>query len=294
MKDVQNKQQQRIIFSSTLKSNLAATSNNLANKIDLVYRKLNFTSEKQLELTSDLRDHGHGNKQRLDQLASHIQNFANDFKLIDQQMETVQQKQNELSRLGKGNDQKINVLTENIRRFEEKLTSDIRNHGNGNKQRIEQLTSQIKNFISQDDLDQTMNLTLTNITIHINQIQQEAFENITDLSSQMNSTRNKVGSLWINFLDGKNLIQPITRKWNYAASLTTSLQNFTEAVRQEIERFDFNETTEYKRIVTDRISDSFSVKLHPIDSNLKKVKITFTVHPFERNNLYFVSGNFDG
>ena len=302
MKDVQNKQQQRIIFSSTLKSNLAATSNNLANKIDLVYRKLNFTSEKQLELTSDLRDHGHGNKQRLDQLASHIQNFANDFKLIDQQMETVQQKQNELSRLGKGNDQKINVLTENIRRFEEKLTSDIRNHGNGNKQRIEQLTSQIKNFISQDVLDQRMNDSLTNITFYINQIERQAFENITDLSSEMNNTRKRMDVLWINLLDSKDLVVPILENYAIyrpAADIISRMPyvnaTLDNAIRSAINDIDLNETSEYKRIVTSRIpSVPNDIKLHPIDSNLKKVKYSFTVQFFEKNNLYFVSGSFDG
>ena len=332
MKEIQNKQQQRIIFSSTLKSNLAATTNNLANKIDLVDRKLNSTQEKQLKLTSDLRDHGHGNKQPLDQLESHIKNFANEFKLIDEQMETAQQKQNELSRFGIGNEQKINAvwtnLTENIHRLEEKLnstqvkqlemTSDIRNHGHGNKQRIEQLTSQITNFksdfeivdqevktvqqqqaklISKDDLlDRRMNVLWTNITFYMNQIERQAFENITDLSSQMNSTTKKVGLLWINFLDGKNLISPILQKYriSYADSIdTTSLKNKTDALRQEIEQLDVDETAEYKRIVTDHIPVS-SIKLHPIDSNLKKVKITFTVHPFERNNLYFTLGNFDG
>ena len=320
MKEIQNKQQQRIIFSSTLKSNLAATTNNLANKIDLVYRKLNSTQEKQLELTSDLRDHGHGNKQRLDQLESHIKNFANDFKMIDQQMETVQQKQNELSRFGIGNEQKINVvwtnLTENINLLEEKLnstqekqlelTSDIRNHGHGNKQRIDQLTSQITNFksdfeivdqqvktvqqqqaklISKDDLlDRRMNVLWTNITFYMNQIERQAFENITDLSSQMNSTTKKNELLWINFLDDKNLISPK----NYA-----EFNRAKESFREDLERLDINET-DYKRIVTDRILDSFSVKLHPIDSNLKKVKYSFTVQLFERDNLYLVSGSFDG
>ena len=263
--DVQNKQQQRIIHSASLQLNLTATTNNLAdqleslknefntvqtkqqdiinrdinilrsnlrvttnnleNKFDAFDQKLSSTQKKQLELTSDIRNHGHGNKQRIDQLTSEITNFRSDFEIFDQQVKTVEQQQTKL--------------------------------------------------ISKDDLlDRRMNDSLTNITFYMNQIERKAFENITDLSSQMNSTRNKVGTLWINFLDGKNLIQPITQKykWNYATSLTTSLQNLTEAVRQEIERLDFNETAEYKRIVTDRFSDSFSIKLHPIDSNLKKVK----------------------
>ena len=268
-----------------LQSNLTATTNTLAKKIDLVDRKLNSTQEKQLKLTSNLRDHGHGNKQRLDQLMLHVKNFANDFKLIDQQMETVHQKQNELSRSGIKNEQKINAvrtnLTENIHRLEEKLTSDIQNHGHGNKHRIDQLASQIK---SQDVIDQKMNLTLTNITVYMNQIQRQAFENITILSSEMNITTKKVGSLWINFLDGKNLISPLLPKYgsrNYAEYIRVK-----ESIDEELERFDIYEA-EYKRIVTDRIPNTFSLKLHQVESNLKKVKITFTLHPFESNNLYF-------
>ena len=46
--------------------------------------KLNSTQEKQLELTTDIRDHGHGNKQRIDQLTSQITNFTSDFEIFDQ------------------------------------------------------------------------------------------------------------------------------------------------------------------------------------------------------------------
>ena len=237
---VQTKQQDIINRDiNILRSNLRVTTNNLENKFDAFDQKLSSTQKKQLELTSDMRNHGHGNKQRIDQLTSEITNFRSDFEIFDQQVKTVQQQQAKL--------------------------------------------------ISKDDLlDRRMNDSLTNITFYMNQIERQAFENITDLSSQMNSIRNKVGTLWINFLDGKNLIQPIIQKyaWNYADSIGAETENKTEAIREEIERLDFNETAEYKRIVTDRISDSFSIKLHPIDSNLKKVKYSFTVQPFARNKLY--------
>ena len=197
LKDVQNKQQQRIIQSSslqqhltattdnlandieslerefnavqnkqreiinrdinTLKSNLAATTNNLANIFDVFDLKLNSTEEKQLELASKV---------------------TNDLKLVNQQIETIQQKQIELSRLGEGNGQKINDLwttvKDDIHHLNQKLnftqetqldlTSRLRDHGHGNKQRIDQLDQQIKNF------------------------QQTVMENITELSSQMNTT----------------------------------------------------------------------------------------------------------
>ena len=118
---------------------------------------------------------------------------------------------------------------------------------------------------------------MMNVTFYMNQIERQAFENITDLSSRMNSTTKKIGLLWINFLDGKNLIPAILQKYGrtYAESIGAKdpPQNQTDAIRQEIEHLDVNETAEFKRIVTDRIpSEPNDIKLHPIDSNLKKVK----------------------
>ena len=151
---VQNKQSEIISRDiNTLKSNLAATTNNLANVFDFFDLKLNSTEEKQLELISKV---------------------TNDFKLHDQQIETVQQKQIELSRLAEANGQKINVLwtnlTDDMQNLNQKLNSTqeqqlelasrLRDHGHGNKERINQLASQIA----------------------------KVFENITDLSSEMNST----------------------------------------------------------------------------------------------------------
>ena len=99
--------------------------------------KLNSTQEKQLELTSKIRAHGHGNKQRIDNLASQITTFTNGFETLDQQMKTIQQQQTAL--------------------------------------------------ISKEDvLDRRMNVLWTNITFYMNQIERQAIENITDLSSQIN------------------------------------------------------------------------------------------------------------
>ena len=85
----------------------------------------------------------------------------------------------------------------------------------------------------------------------------------------------KIGLLWINFLDSKNLISPILSRYGntYADSIGATNSNKTKAVREEIERLDVNETAEYKRIVTDRLPSSFSVKLTPIDENEKKVNM---------------------
>ena len=151
---VQNKQSEIISRDiNTLKSNLAATTNNLANVFDFFDLKLNSTEEKQLELISKV---------------------TNDFKLHNQQLETVQKKQIELSRLSDANGQKINGLWTNLTDDKEnvnqklnsiqekqlELASRVRDHGHGNKERIDQLASQIS----------------------------QVLENITDLSSEMNST----------------------------------------------------------------------------------------------------------
>ena len=154
-----------------LKSNLTVTRNDLGNIFDSFDQKLNSTQEKQLELDSRIRDHGHGNKQRIDNL-----------------------------------EEKLN----NTQEIQLELTSQIRNHGHGNKQRIDTLESQLTNFkiniqtfdqdlktlqqkqttiISKEDvLDRRMNVLWTNITYYMNQIERQAIENITDLSSQINTT----------------------------------------------------------------------------------------------------------
>ena len=97
-----------------LKSNIMERRDNLTKIFDSFVQKLNFTQEKQLELASRFRDHGHGNKQQIDNLASEMTKFRNDIKLMDQQITTVQQQQIKLTTLSQGNEQKINVLWTNL------------------------------------------------------------------------------------------------------------------------------------------------------------------------------------
>ena len=96
-----------------------------------------------------------------------------------------------------------------------------------------------------------------------------------ELRDRMDGQTKKIGVLWINFLDSKNLISPILSRYGntYADSIGVTNPNKTKALREEIERLDVNETAEYKRIVTDRLPRSFSVKLTPIDENKKKVNM---------------------
>ena len=221
--------------------------------VKILKSNLNSTQEKQLELASKIRDHGHGNKQQIDNLAFQVTKSKNDFKLIEQQLKTVQQQQIQLTNLGRDNEQKINatwtIIWTNI-------TNDIN-----------RLTDKQRE--------------MTNITGDISDINlrlQEAENQEKLLSERIDGQYKKVAVLWINFLDSKNLTQPILQKYgrSYAESIGVwSLsQNKTDAIRHEIEQINPNQIneTEYKRIVTDRIPDTFSVKLHPIDSNLKKVK----------------------
>ena len=97
-----------------LKSNIMERRDNLTKIFDSFVQKLNSTQEKQLDLASRFRDHGHGNKQQIDNLASEMTKFRNDIKLMDQQITTVQQQQVKLATLSQGNEQKINVLWTNL------------------------------------------------------------------------------------------------------------------------------------------------------------------------------------
>ena len=97
-----------------LKSNIMERRDNLTKIFDSFVQKLNSTQEKQLELASRFRDHGHGNKQQIDNLASEMTKFRNDIKLMDQQITTVQQQQVKLATLSQGNEQKINALWTNL------------------------------------------------------------------------------------------------------------------------------------------------------------------------------------
>ena len=99
---------------------------------------------------------------------------------------------------------------------------------------------------------------------------------------RIDDLKNKVDILWINLLDGNNLVNPILEKYriidNYAEYILKDNGNRTEAIRNEIEL----------------TVNSFSIKLHPIDDNLKKVKDRFSVQSCEMSKSYYTSGSFDG
>ena len=276
---VQNKQREIINRDiNTLKSNLAETSNNLANIFDVFDVKLNSTQEKQLELTSK------------------VTNVANDFKLLDQQIETVQQKQMELSHLGEGNSQKINVLwtnlTDDINRLERKLNSTqekqselasrVRNHGHGNKESIDQLTSKITNFTNDfETLDQQVRIDFAKMT-----------DRLTNTIGRIDGEKKKNDVLWIEYLADRKR-DPIFQK--YGGSYATFYkENRTQAILNETELFTVN-GTEYNEIMLNIIPDFFitsKIRLRSIDDNWKKVRNT--QQSVASNNSYFTLGSFDG
>ena len=71
-----------------LKSNLTVTRNNLTDIFNNFDQKLNSTQGKQLELASDIRNHGLGNKRLIENLTSQVTKSKNDFKLIEQRVDT--------------------------------------------------------------------------------------------------------------------------------------------------------------------------------------------------------------
>ena len=233
-----------------LKSNLTVTRNNLENIVDSLDQKLNSTQEKQLELDSRIRDHGHGNKQRIDNMESKIATF--------------QQQQINLANRGHDNEEKIKAVWTNL--------LDEINHLTVKQREITNIT---------DDM--------SDIFIRLNSTENRQQHLIDKIDGQ----NEKVAVLWINYLESKNLIQPILQKYgrNYGESIgARSLsQNKTDAIRYEIEQINPNQIneTEYKRLVTDRIPDNFSVKLRPIDSNLRKVKCNFNCSDFQIKIVIF-------
>ena len=127
-------------------------------------QKLDSSLEKQLELASQIRNHGHGNKHRIDNLTSEVTQSKTDLKLMGQKMKTFQQQQIQITTRIDGHDRDVDILKSNLTvtrnnlsnifdNFDQKLNStqekqlvlasDIRNHGHGNKKLIDNLASQV-------------------------------------------------------------------------------------------------------------------------------------------------------
>ena len=230
---------------NNLQSNLSVTKNDLANIFDSFDLKLNSTQEKQLELDSKIRDHGHGNKHRIDNLSSQITNFTNDLEMYDEQMKTIQQQQINLTNLAHGNDQKINVVWTN-------LTDEIN--------RLSDNQREIMNFaIVISDMDTRLNTTETR--------QQE-------LHYKIDGQKEKLAVLWNNLLVNKNLINTTLQQFAGSyADIIIYKENRTIAIQNAIYKIDVNNATLM-------LTDLLTIKLHPIDDNWKKVKYKFYCSAF--------------
>ena len=248
------------------------------------------------------------------------------FSKQDQQIETVKQKQFELSHLGEGNSQEITALRKNLtddmdrldrnlnstEEKHRKLSSHVLTHGHGNKQRIDKLAQQFKTvleeqtmLISQNDvLDQRINASLTNVTDlsfqmnNTNSVRPsrtsyalvakiilegllavaEMADRLNNLIDRVDRQKKKVDVLWINYLNSKNLILPIVANYNISRPHADIVKTphprnltFETAIRNAIDEIDLN-VAEFKRLAFDHIRIlPNDIKLHPIDSNLKKV-----------------------
>ena len=93
LEDVQNKQQQRIIYSSTLKSNITATANNLANKVHVLDQKMNSTEEKQLDLTSKVSEWSLLSEENGKKISVIRTNLTDGIYRLDQKLNSSQDKQ---------------------------------------------------------------------------------------------------------------------------------------------------------------------------------------------------------
>lgn len=188
--------------------NLTTKTNNLTNELESLEKELNAVQNKQREIISrdikNLQSNLTETTNNLSDIFAILANQDQQFSQQDQQIETLQQQQFELSRFGEQNSKKINTLmanfTDDMNRLDRtlnstqekhlKLSSHVRTHGHGNKQRIDKLDQQIRSvqqkqttLIGQNNvLDQRI-VSLTNV--RMNQIERQAFENFTALSSQM-------------------------------------------------------------------------------------------------------------
>ena len=116
-----------------------------------------------------------------------------------------------------------------------------------------------------DDLRETIitevGLQLANLTDELNALKQKQKEH-----------DQKLDVMWIQVLEEKNMILPVINQYsgNYASSLNDTI-SAPQMIRKSLASINPSQINEFKRLVTDRIPDQLSLKLRPIDENLKKV-----------------------
>ena len=125
-----------------------------------------------------------------------------------------------------------------------------------------------------DDLRETIikevGLQLANLTDELNALKQKQNDQI-DLR---NGYDQMLDVLWIKFLEEKKMIVPVINQYsrNYA-SLINGTGSVAQSIRKSLSAINPRQINEFKRLVTDRLPDLLSLKLHPIDDNPKKVRV---------------------
>ena len=184
-----------------LKSNLTVTRNNLTNIFNNFDQKLTSTQEKQLELASQIRDHGHGNKQLIDNLTSQVTKSNNDLKLMDQKMKTVQQHQIEITTRVDGHDRDFNILKSNLTATNNNLSKifdDFTDQAEVNKKSWKTLDDKINS--------QTEDITET-IENEIENVEEDLQNHAEEFKEQLNTVTNDIDILRANFSKTINRVE---------------------------------------------------------------------------------------
>ena len=184
-----------------LKSNLTVTRNNLTNIFNNFDQKLTSTQEKQLELASQIRDHGHGNKQLIDNLTSQVTKSNNDLKLMDQKMKTVQQQQIQITTRIDGHDRDIDILESNLTVTENNLANrlkDINDQAVANQKNLEVLDDKINS--ETEDITET-------IENEIENVEEDLQNHAEEFKEQLNTVTNDIDILRANFSKTINRVE---------------------------------------------------------------------------------------
>lgn len=96
--------------------------------------QLTATRTKQLELSTELKSHGHGNKKQIDDLSSEVEKTKSDF---NEQLKNVT---NQMTSVGE------QLTATKAKQLE--LSSDFKNHGHGNKKLIDDISTKVDAFVS--------------------------------------------------------------------------------------------------------------------------------------------------
>ena len=145
----------------------------------------------------------------------------------------------------------------------------------------------VRNQNELESLNETMSFAMNNISNNLESkiddlretIIKEVGLQLANLTDELNALKQKqkehdqkLDVMWIQVLEEKNMILPVINQYsgNYASSLNDTI-SAPQMIRKSLASINPSQINEFKRLVTDRIPDQLSLKLRPIDENLKKV-----------------------